>query len=1155
MKKTGLLTLLSTAVVVAAIANGPYLFATQQSTDYNSQAALLADSMGIAPGDTIVDVPVDPPVEVPADSLAAIVTESSVELTFTNDDAHPWTVEDGYIMSAAMGTYTTSTMSFSFQTDETVELSFAWTNNNSSYHTSQVYVDGAYYKSTTNGSQQTVRFFLNPGAHIITFRDSISNRTYDNQQTTLRNLRIRDIVPLETVAVMEGSLPLTFTNNVTAYPWTVEDGYVQNGNYTFANTVSRFSTTFTIDTLSRFRFERQVTPYNTYWGNNTSLSYQYLYTRINGELAMTDWDNDGFDLFETVLEPGTYTVEWTDSIANTTTPYYARIRNIGVLNEWESVELASAGTLGVEVLYKFDVLDDVRMLKVKGTLNSTDWTTIKNMKNIVALNLTEAKFDAVPNNAFDGLSRLQYLTLPEGMASIGEYAFRGTKLNKLNIPATVTSIGQYAFASTPIKNVTFTDGSQLKNIDYRAFYNCTSLQEFIMPNTVTELRCNGTSSSDYCQIFSGCTSLKRLYFSDALTVIPREVCYECTSLQDLHLPENLTTVRRNAFYRASNLRMVDFPEGLKTIEDYAFEYCALDSVKLPIGLTSLGYEAFARCNNLKYIELPSYIGNYNYNFRECGAIDKVVCRSATPPGISDDPFYQGAAKSDITLVVPSFAVVNYKLDSYWYQFGSIIEGDDIGYWKITSALALTNNRRMDGKPDIDLYFGGQFTVGGNAPMETGQFNFYLNESNPGRLLNDCPDFTADSINTYFSVDANRWYFLTPLHDVDFTKVTHSAGASFVFRYYDAASRAANGTGNSWKNVDTGRLQAGQGYIFQCNAAGTLTLPASAEAHAQVLGIDDVTTQLQAHEAAASANKGWNYVGNPYPTYYDIYYMDFTAPVTVWNGSTYRAYSIVDDNLVLRPMQSFFVQKPDAVDNIIFHKEGRQLGSAVERPSYAKRYAPASGSRSLFDVSISGDAGADRTRVVVNACASADYELQCDAAKFMSMEGGVPQIFTRDAKGNAYAINERPLADGIVALGYSATEAGFYTISALRADGEALLLFDGKENKTVDLLTQDYTFHSDATDGADTGRFSLKLVLGDQTPTGVDAADAAAGVAVAGGEGCLRVSAPAGSLVSVYSLDGRCMYEGRCAAAQAVIPASPGVYAVAVDGRSFKATVR
>ena len=78
MKKTGLLTLLSTAVVVAAIANGPYLFATQQSTDYNPQAVLQADTTGIAPGDTTGIAPGDTtgtaPGDTPADSLAAIVT-------------------------------------------------------------------------------------------------------------------------------------------------------------------------------------------------------------------------------------------------------------------------------------------------------------------------------------------------------------------------------------------------------------------------------------------------------------------------------------------------------------------------------------------------------------------------------------------------------------------------------------------------------------------------------------------------------------------------------------------------------------------------------------------------------------------------------------------------------------------------------------------------------------------------------------------------------------------------------------------------------------------------------------------------------------------------------------------------------------------------
>ena len=93
-------------------------------------------------------------------------------------------------------------------------------------------------------------------------------------------------------------------------------------------------------------------------------------------------------------------------------------------------------------------------------------------------------------------------------------------------------------------------------------------------------------------------------------------------------------------------------------------------------------------------------------------------------------------------------------------------GRDVDYWKLTSSLMLTNNRRMQGKPDVDLYYGGQLTVGGNAPFTMGQFNYYVNESNPGRLLNTCDNMTADAASVRFAVEANKWYFFTPLYDIN-----------------------------------------------------------------------------------------------------------------------------------------------------------------------------------------------------------------------------------------------------------------------------------------------------------------------------------------------------------------------------------------------------
>ena len=1091
MKKIAMIVLTALAIASAATASSLFMELTKSSS---SNVMLRAS-------------------ESETDSIAnAIVTRADVNVSFTNDETNPWTISGDAVKNGNCGkSYSSSTLTMNYSSSYKTELTFDWRSYNYSNHTAlRLFVDGVQMKSTTNSSYNSIRLYIEPGQHVIVFKDSIGNSTRTENYSYIKNLKVKEISPLETAVLTENSKPLTFTNNGT-WPWTIEDGYIQSSNYGTANSSSKFSTTFTIDSLTILSFSRRVAYLN---GDNYSSSYSdyHRFTfRISGDLNRYWWNSyqTSFSTLQIPLEPGTYTAEWEDTIYNSTYKLLSQVQNIQLLRNWIDVEMASSGTLGVEVLYKVDVLNDVEMLKVKGKLNSSDWGDINNMTNLVALDLSEAIIENIPDNAFNGLSSLSWVKLPEGLKTIGKYAFEGTQIFNIEIPSTVTDIGYMSFANTRLTKLTFDKDSQLTDIYNGAFYNCTSLGEVILPNTVTTV---GYAA------FQGCTSLKKLIFSDAMKTVWDYTCSGCTSLQTVHLPNNLKTIRYRSFYDTPSLLKVDIPSTLNRIYDYAFYNCGLDSLILPVTLQYLHRYSFSNCKNLKYIEMPSYLESgssnvtyyygssdgvysssttmyygYNNNFNNCTALETVVSQSATPPVITNDLFSGGRAKGAITLKVPSFAVVNYKLDSYWYQFGSIVEGDDIDYWKITSSLSLTNNRRMQGKPDIDLYYGGQFTVGGNAPMETGLFNLFVSESNPGRLLNTCEAMTADSLNSYFSVESEKWYFITPLHDVDLTKVAVSNGASYVFRYYDGSSRATNGTGNSWRNVDNGKLIAGQGYIFRCNTNAVVTFPAEASVHAQVFNTDDVTIALNAFEAAASANKSWNFVGNPYPCYFDIYYMDFTAPITVWTGNTYKAYSIVDDNLVLRPMQSFFVQKPDAVDNIIFHKEGRQLTTSINHEAAAARAfrAPAKAttavSRRFFNLQMIGDEMEDVTRIVINDDASLGYEIERDASKFMSFEPNVPQIFTLDGEGNGYAINERPLDNGTVKLAYYAGQSGFYTLSATRSDGD-IYLHDGLLNKTVNLMEQDYTFHSDATEGTNNVRFTLSLNSTGDNTTGIQSVE-------------------------------------------------------------------
>lgn len=1071
MKKIAMIVLTALAIASAATASNPLMEVVKPSS---SKVSLRAS-------------------ESEADSIAnAIVTRADVSVSFTNDETNPWTISGDEVKNGNCGkSYSSSTLTMNYSSSYKTEFAFDWRSNDYSSHTAiRLFVDGVQMKSTKNSSYNSTRLYIEPGQHIIVFKDSIGNSTNTNNWSYIKNLKIKEIKPLESVVLSDQSSPLSFTNNGN-WPWTIEDGYIQNTNYGSAYSASEFSTSFSVDKLSKFSFQQWVNRYD----ENTSYAstYHTFSFYINGTLYNGQYYTSGWQNVSVALEPGEYTVTLRDTIYNTTTAYYSRVKNIELSSNWVDVELATAGSLGVEVLYQVNVLDDVELLKVKGPINSTDWATIKQMTNLLAIDLSESTITSIPNSAFDGLSRLSNVKLPEGPTSIGSYAFRGTQILNIDIPNTITSIGEGAFYQTRVRTVNFGEGSNLTNIGYQAFYQCTSLTEFIMPNTVTKLGTYNNNTDYICDTFYGCTNLKKLHFSDGLKTLEQRVCYDNTKLTDVHLPSNLLSIRDYAFYNTSSIRKIDLPNTLNRIDYAAFYNCGIDSLLLPLKLSTLENYAFQECKNLKYIELPSYIGNYDYNFYGCTAVQEVVSQSATPPSITNDPFSNGRAKSAITLKVPSFAVVNYKLDSYWYQFGSIVEGDDIDYWKITSPLSLTNNRRMNGKPDIDLYYGGQFTVGGNAPMETGLFNLYVSESIPGRLLNTCEAMTADSLNTYLSVSSETWYFITPLHDVDLTKVTVSNGASYVFRYYDGSSRATNGTGNSWRNVDNGKLTAGQGYIFRCNTNAVVTFPADASVHTQVFNTDDVTTTLSAYEAAASANKSWNFVGNPYPCYYDIYYMDFTAPITVWTGSTYKAYSIVDDNLVLRPMQSFFVQKPDAVDNIVFHKEGRQLTTSInhEAAAVCAFRAPAKAtsavSRCFFNLQMIGDEMEDVTRIVINDNASLGYEIERDASKFMSFEPNVPQIFTLDGEGNGYAINERPLDDGTVKLAYYAGKSGYYTITATRSDGD-IYLHDGLLNKTVNLMEQDYTFHSDATVGTNNARFTLSLNISGGETTGIQSVE-------------------------------------------------------------------
>lgn len=314
-------------------------------------------------------------------------------------------------------------------------------------------------------------------------------------------------------------------------------------------------------------------------------------------------------------------------------------------------------------------------------------------------------------------------------------------------------------------------------------------------------------------------------------------------------------------------------------------------------------------------------------------------------------------------------------------------------------------------------------------------------------------------------------------------ITTIYGNQVAIRYYDSEARAAGSTAN-WKDVaPDATLKAGQGYIFRVSSADYVCMPATEETHNQIFRSQAVTTPLSEYSSDDANARNWNLVGNPYACFYDIYRMDYTAPITVWNtdNSTYNAYSIADDDFALRPMQAFFVQKPDGVEAITFQPEGRQITSTIDHPASVKAMAGKAASRRFIELELSNGITDDHTRLVVNPQAQETFDANNDASKMMSTDI-TAQIFSVQGD-EAYAIKESPFAAGQAEIGMWFPADGQYVVNITRADVKVELMDNGA------VVPMPYTFTAD--EGFCEGRFVLRITTDPTAIEGVEGNDASA----------------------------------------------------------------
>ena len=321
----------------------------------------------------------------------------------------------------------------------------------------------------------------------------------------------------------------------------------------------------------------------------------------------------------------------------------------------------------------------------------------------------DLRVTAIGDRAFENQSGLTEIHIPNSVKSIGTRAFYGcTGLTEMAIPRSVTSIGtQIFYKASNIHTVyynaqywpdendnQFLNNSSIKKVvfgGYRiggnysvvsrslgltrnvevielldsvtiigwcAFIDCTNLTSITIPYSVREI---------YDRVFSGCLSLKNVYYNGTISdwcriTMDSNNWSPCTNpcingaslfidgelLTDAIIPDDITSIGWSAFAGCTSLTSITIPDSVASIGEYAFYGCtSLTSITIPDGETSIRLAAFAGCTSLTSITIPDSVTSIQGKaFYNCTSFTSITIPDSVT-SIEQEAFYNCASLGDI----------------------------------------------------------------------------------------------------------------------------------------------------------------------------------------------------------------------------------------------------------------------------------------------------------------------------------------------------------------------------------------------------------------------------------------------------------------------------------------------------------------------------
>lgn len=407
--------------------------------------------------------------------------------------------------------------------------------------------------------------------------------------------------------------------------------------------------------------------------------------------------------------------------------------------QWYLQEVTIPATVKSVDSYAFQ--DDADIIKL--TIESPDTElgsgAFMGCEGLTELNLPEG-LKTIPDNCFFDLASLPTLKLPEGLESIGKSGFGFGGFTEIVFPSTLKTIGMQAFANCEaLVSVSLPDA--VVELGSNSFASCTALESFDLNNA--------KNLGEFS--FSSCSSLTSVK-SKCLEVIGDAAFYMCTSLKEYIVPETVKTIGGTAFFGTTALeklvvgknvetiglgmtvktpslpaievdadnqnfvatdgvlytkdmtKLLAYPGGrtatafkvpstVTTIGDQALRASNVVSFECGDNVTTIASNALAMCADLTTVVLGANVNTMATSvFNQSKAITSVTCLNPTPAA---DVTFTNEVYAAATLWLPSNeAVTAYKATDNWGKFENIMVITN-GLDELGSAIEVVNETYYD----------------------------------------------------------------------------------------------------------------------------------------------------------------------------------------------------------------------------------------------------------------------------------------------------------------------------------------------------------------------------------------------------------------------------------------------------------------------------